>query len=158
MPQKRCTQLSISKGERILLDTGFFVALHNTADRNRDAATEIFDCLKELDARLYTSDYVLDEAVTVAYRRTLRQDIAIDVGHQVMGSKYVTVLYSDKGLVNDAFARYKRYSDKALSFTDCLLISLAQREKMSYIVTFDNDFDMVRDGPVAVRNADVLVG
>ncbi len=55
----------------IFLDTGIFVAFVNEKDRNHSRAVELVDDLRRGTYGIpYTSDYVFDEAVTVALART----------------------------------------------------------------------------------------
>ncbi|NLE05326.1 MAG: hypothetical protein GX638_11080 [Crenarchaeota archaeon] len=53
------------------IDTCIFVALHNADDNLHQRATELMTCaLKGQWGRLFTSDYVIDEAITIALMRT----------------------------------------------------------------------------------------
>jgi uncharacterized protein len=144
--------LPITRGDRILLDTGFFIAVHNSADPHRETALELLDAMKELGLRMVTSDYVLDEAVTTAYRRTGRRDVAIDVANMILASKHVKILYSSEALVGSAWAAYQKYNDQELSFTDCHLLAICAQQRIGYLVSFDGDFRGVVDGPVILAS------
>jgi predicted nucleic acid-binding protein len=148
--------LSITKGERVLLDTTFFVAVHNAGDEHRGVALDLFDWMKDEGLHLVTSDYVLDEAITTAFIRTHRKDIALDVGQTILNSKHVRIVYSTEALVNAAWANYQRYADKELSFTDCLLVALSRQERINYLVSFDGDFIQLGDGPATITCVDEL--
>jgi hypothetical protein len=77
----------------VFIDTGFFVAARNAADKNHSRG-------KELVARalaggfgvVYTSDYVIDEAITTALARTRRLELAIDIGEFILGSPRIVKL------------------------------------------------------------------
>lgn len=137
----------ISRGDRVLIDTGFFVALANTSDAHREVALDLFDLFKERDLHLTTSDYVLDEAVTTAFVRTKRKETAYEVADMILNSKYVKLLYTNEELVASTATRYRKYHDKSLSFTDCLLLVLAEREKIELLVTFEGELAGLPDAP-----------
>ena len=67
------------------VDTGVIVALHNRRDFMDARAVELFK--KALSNDLgpdYTSDYIFDEAVTFALRKTSRPDLAISLGSFIL--------------------------------------------------------------------------
>jgi len=55
----------------LLIDTSALVAARNADDRNHNKALDIMTrALKGEFGKLYISDYIFDEAVTIAYIRT----------------------------------------------------------------------------------------
>ena len=65
----------------IFIDTNIFVALRNENDINHEKSKEIMKkALLGEYGTIYTSDYVFDEAVTVALARTKNVDFAKDIG------------------------------------------------------------------------------
>ena len=65
----------------VFLDTGVFVAARNSRDRNHKRATELFgEALRGKFGVVYTSDYVIDEAITTALFRTRNFGVALNVG------------------------------------------------------------------------------
>lgn len=129
----------------MFLDTGFFVAFHNARDLNHQRAVEIMDkLLKGEHGPIYTSDYVFDEAVTVALRRTGRHDLAVDLGRLILGinlPRFVTLLPIEKQVFEDSWSTFTRYSEHGLSFTDCTSISFMKRLGIENIISFDRGFD-----------------
>jgi len=129
----------------VFLDTGVFVAFHNIRDANHNRALELMR--KVVDGELgtaYTSDYIFDEAVTVALIRTRRPENAMAVGRMILGeitSPFLAILRVGDDAFKDAWKLFPRYAERRLSFTDCTSIALMRRRGIESIVSFDTDFD-----------------
>jgi len=126
------------------IDTGVFVAARNKRDINHEKAVNLLrEALKGKYGRIYTSDYIFDEAVTVALVRTRKSDIAIDIGNFILSSKKLRILHVDKLVFMDAWRIFKKYVNKKLSFTDAVSIALMRRYNIDYIMSFDKHFDNI---------------
>jgi hypothetical protein len=129
----------------VFLDTGFFVAFHNSRDVNHERAVEIMEeLLKDEHGSIFTSEYVFDEAVTVALMRTGRHDLAVDLGNFILGMdhpKFVTILPIEKEIFSSTWSTFISYSKQGLSFTDCSSIALIRKLRIKNIVSFDSGFD-----------------
>ena len=126
----------------IFVDTGIFVALRNAEDINYQRSKElIMTALKGDFGRIYTSDYIIDEAITTALARTKRHDIAVDVGTYILGSARFIKIAVDNEIFNAAWLKFKTLKDKGLSFTDCTSIALSQKRGIKQILSFDCGFD-----------------
>jgi len=129
----------------VFLDTGFFVAFHNSRDVNHQRAVEIMEkLLTDEYGPIFTSEYIFDEAVTVALMRTGRHDLAVDLGNLILGidhPKFVTILPIEEEIFNSTWSTFKSYSKQGLSFTDCSSIALIRKLGIKSIVSFDRGFD-----------------
>jgi len=126
------------------IDTGVFVAARNKRDINHEKAVNLLrEALKGKYGRIYTSDYIFDEAVAVALVRTRKPDIAIDIGNFILSSKKLRILHVDKLVFMDAWRIFKKYVNKKLSFTDAVSIALMRRYNIDYIMSFDKHFDNI---------------
>ena len=68
------------KGMAVFVDTGIFVAMHNADDEFHLRSKELVErALKGDFGWIFTSDYVVDEAITTALVRTKRHDLALDL-------------------------------------------------------------------------------
>jgi len=129
----------------VFVDTGVFVAFHNTKDVNHSRASELMR--KIVTGRLgsaYTSDYVFDEAVTVALVRTRRPEIALTVGRMILGeftNPFLVVLRVNGEAFKEAWKLFSQYAEKGLSFTDCTSVVLMRMRDVESLVSFDTDFD-----------------
>jgi uncharacterized protein len=129
----------------IFVDTGLFVAFHNTKDVNHSRALEIMkNIVTGKLGSAYTSDYVFDEAVTAALVRTRRPEIALTVGRMIQGeftTPFLVVLRVNAAAFKEAWKLFSRYAEKGLSFTDCTSVALMSMRDVESMVSFDTDFD-----------------
>ena len=124
------------------IDTGIFVALRNAEDVNHQRSKELMiSALNGSWGRTYTSDYIIDEAITTALARTKRHDIAVDVGSYIIGSPRFIKIEIDNELFNEAWIKFRTYKDKGLSFTDCTSLAITQKRGIKQIISFDCGFD-----------------
>lgn len=130
----------------IFLDTGVLVAYHNRRDANHAAAKEIVEAAAQGHwGPAYTSDFVFDEAVTLALARTRRPDVASRVGDLVLGTgphgRIMGLAYVTPRLFLRAWAAFRRLAARGLSFTDCTSLALMKSLGIPEIASFDSDFD-----------------
>jgi hypothetical protein len=126
----------------IFIDTGIFIALRNADDEKHQRSKELMKkALKADYGRIYTSDYIIDEAVTTALVRTRRHDLATDIGKYIIESPRITKLWTTKEIFELAWQKIKTLKDKPLSFTDCTTLAHIQKNQIKQILSFDSDFD-----------------
>lgn len=122
--------------KKVLVDTGAWYAL---IDRKDPAHTEVRACLNAHQGRLITSDYILDETLTLLRYR---------LGWQAAHACGKSMLNGDVGALHDltrkdkdeAWRIFCQYRDKSFSFTDCTSFALMQRLKLTTAVAIDSDF------------------
>ena len=126
----------------VFIDTGVFVALRNADDELHTRSKELMKrALKAEFGRIYTSDYIIDEAVTTALIRTRRHDLAIDIGNYIIQSPRITKLWTTKEIFGLAWRKFKTFKDKPLSFTDCTTLAHIEKNRIKQILSFDSGFD-----------------
>jgi predicted nucleic acid-binding protein len=126
----------------VFIDTGIFVALHNADDELHLRSKELMKhALKSDFGRIFTSDYVIDEAITTALVRTKKHDLAIDLGTYIITSPRITKICLDEESFEKAWKKFKTLKDKPLSFTDCSSIALIELKGIKQIMSFDSGFD-----------------
>ena len=132
----------------IFLDTNIFVAFSNMKDKDHVRARTLLNRLRKGEfGTPFTSDYVFDEAVTVALFRTGRPDLAIKVGKLILGApeegipKLFMLVRVDNHNFSEAWEAFKRHKDGLLSFTDQTSLQIMKTYKIDSIMSFDSDFD-----------------
>jgi len=128
----------------VFVDTGVFIAFHNTRDRNHNRAVELIRSIVNGElGTAYTSDYIFDEAVTYTLMKTKDIKKAMDVGRLILGDdelpRFVNMIVVDFPIFKKAWKLFLKY--KKLSFTDCTSITLVQENEIERIMSFDSDFD-----------------
>lgn len=125
-----------------LLDSSFMIAFFNIKDINHETAKKIMQKLKEgVYGKLFISDYIFDEFVTLAAKRA-RPDLAVEWGQMLLESDKIGMLNIDKQAFTEAWNLFR--TTKGFSFTDCTLVSVAAQFSIGSIVSFDSDFDKTK--------------
>ncbi len=126
----------------IFLDTGIFVAVRNVRDADHARASGLLErTLTGEFGTAYTSDYVVDEAVTNALFRTGDHKVALDVGRLVIDSPRIEKLFTGPNEFQDSWARFQKLGRKPLSFTDCVSLTHMEKRGVDRIMSFDSGFD-----------------
>lgn len=126
----------------VFIDTGIFVAQRNAEDINHKRSKELLiAALKGSWGKIYTSDYIVDEAITTALARTKRHDVAVDLGSFIIDSPRFNKLVVESEVFQKAWEKFKNFEDKALSFTDCTSLALTEKHGIKQILSFDCGFD-----------------
>jgi predicted nucleic acid-binding protein len=126
----------------IFIDTGVFVALRNADDEFHTRGKELMKRVLKCEfGRAFTSDYVLDEAITTALVRTRRHDLAVDIGKYIIESQRITKLYATEEIAAMAWKKFQKFKDKPLSFTDCVSLGLMEKNRIEQIMSFDSGFN-----------------
>lgn len=133
----------------VFVDTGLFYALQNERAQNHDEADEALTTMNSgRYGRLYTSEYVYDEAVTLVRSHRGYREAKV-VGDRILGVgefpavfDLLTVTRENFELALDAFDRYR---DHPLSFTDATTVALMDEHAIDHLLSFDDDFDGVVD-------------
>jgi len=124
------------------IDTCIFVAARNRRDINHRRAVELLkNALLGKYGKIFTSDYIFDEAVTVALARTKNPKIAFDIGNFILSSTKLKILHVDKTTFTKAWQLFRKYAEKGLSFTDTVSIALMKKYNITHIMTFDKHFE-----------------
>jgi len=126
----------------IFIDTGIFLALYDIDDRYHERSKQlIINSLKGNFGRLFTSEYIIDEALTATFMRTKKHAIAVEIGKYIIESARVTKLAVDQETFNASWKKFQILDDKGISFTDCTSLTLSEKHGIKQLMSFDNGFD-----------------
>lgn len=125
----------------LLVDTSALIAARNADDKNHKKALEIMTrALQGEYGKVSVTDYIFDEAVTLAYIRTGSKNFAYDIG-RFARAKPINFRFIEPIDFDKAWELFEQYEDKHLSFTDCTNIALMGRLDIETIFTFDAEFN-----------------
>ncbi len=132
----------------VFVDTGVVYADHDIDATRHEAASAALDAVYDgTFGAPYISDYVFDEAVTLARTRTGSHAAATRLADRLRGvDQYPDVydlLHVSPAVFTDAIAVFERFDDQQLSFTDATSVALVERHELDQILSFDDDFDGV---------------
>ena len=125
----------------VFADTGAFLAYRNKKDRYHEIAVKLFrNALKGKYGQIYTSDYVYDEALTLALTRTNNIDVALDIADVILSPR-IKMIFVDAGLLERSTRIFKQYSGKKLSYTDAISIEIMNEFEIAHYLGFDAHFN-----------------
>jgi len=127
---------------KIFVDTAAWLALNDRSDQLHPHAAEMLAAIRTERISLVTSDYVLDESLTII-RVRVSHTAAVAFGQSIFGSSIVELLSvgSDDRLA--AWEIFRKYVDQKFSFTDCTSFALMRKLRLKTVFTFDEHFPLM---------------
>lgn len=121
---------------RAFVDTGAWYALLDSNDPDHAEVVQAFQAYR---GRLITSNFVFDEAVTLA-RYRLGWDVAQKLGSQLREQRIARLERVTPKDEAAAWSIFDKYRDNRFSFTDCTSFALIQRLALPLSLAIDSDF------------------
>jgi uncharacterized protein len=125
--------------EPVFADTSFFFALAAKRDRTHQAALKAFTRLLRLQRPLVTTDYVLDETLTLTKMRT-NAEVALALLDRIERSPAVGIHHITQDRFAAAKTFFRKYADHGYSFTDCTSFVLMHEIGIHDALTTDRHF------------------
>jgi predicted nucleic acid-binding protein len=120
----------------IFVDTSAWYALSSVRDANHVTANRYLSSLRE---RLVTTDYVIDETLTL-FRSRGEKLHSFAFGRKVIDSAFAGIMTIDERDFRRTWALFQQYDDKDWSFTDCTSLVVMQRLGIQRAFAFDDHF------------------
>ena len=122
--------------KRVFVDTSVWYALADRKDPDHAAAAL---CLGQWSGRLVTSNFVMDESVTlIRYRLGLAA--ARTFGEALLGASAARMVWITRRDERRAWEIFSRFRDKTFSYTDCTSFAAMERLKLKVAAAIDGDF------------------
>lgn len=130
----------------VFVDTGVFYAHEDTDAARHDDALHAFEAVLQGEyGQPYTSDYVLDETITLTCTRTDSFEAANTVADRILGAdpfpNVFGLLNVGPEAVDESLESFRQYDDQDLSFTDATTVHLCESRGIDRVLSFDGDFD-----------------
>jgi predicted nucleic acid-binding protein len=125
----------------IFIDTGAFLARHLSRDQHHTDAVAGWQALANAGLACCTSNFVLDELLTLLGRRA-GYAFAAERARTLYASSVLTILRPDHDCEIAAIAWMERYADQQVSYTDCVSFQLMHNRRIDTAFTFDRHFDL----------------
>ncbi|WP_295544351.1 PIN domain-containing protein [uncultured Thiohalocapsa sp.] len=125
----------------IFIDTGAFLARHLSRDQHHAEAVAGWQALANAEQACSTSNFVLDELLTLLGRRA-GFTFAAERARALYASSVLTILRPDRDCEVAAIAWMERYADQRVSFTDCVSFELMHNHRIDTAFTFDRHFEL----------------
>ena len=128
--------------EKIFVDTGGWAALFGDNDGNHKNALTIYDRLKKSKAALYTSDYIIDETITLTMVRANHAQSVL-AGKALLESAIVKIIPVAPDYLQASWELYQKYKDKHFSFTDITTLAIVKNLSIKKLFSYDHEFEKV---------------
>ncbi|MCP4698508.1 MAG: type II toxin-antitoxin system VapC family toxin [Gammaproteobacteria bacterium] len=122
--------------QSIFVDTGAWYAAMVRKDRDHPAAKQF---LKSNTLPLVTSDYVMDETVTLLLSR-VGHSYAVRFLDMLQISQKAQLIYLTPTQITATVTLFRNRPDKGWSFTDCSSFALMQEYQIQVAFAFDDHF------------------
>jgi predicted nucleic acid-binding protein len=130
----------------VFFDTSALKAYYDSGDAFHAKARGFMERVARREVAIssfITTDYVLDEAITVV-RFAHSHEKAAEFGRASLSSRLLKVEYTDEETFKEAFELFRKYSDKQWSFTDCVSFTTMKRLSATKAFAFDEHFRQAR--------------
>ncbi len=124
---------------RLFVDTGAWFALNSRSDENHRTAAEFVHRFKKEPVLFYTTDYVVDETVTLL-RFKASHSQAVGFLDFLAQSANLALAQVTGELVGRAEGIFRTYTDKRWSFTDCVSFAFMDELGLEEAFCFDQNF------------------
>ncbi len=124
---------------KVFVDTRGFKAVIDSEDEFHSQAVKIWQELKDKQAELVTSNYILDETFTLLRAKCGLESAIMFKKVLVESQKTLTIYRVTVADEADAWNWFIKKWSK-LSFTDCVSFAMMERLNIKEVVSFDNHF------------------
>lgn len=131
----------------VLMDTSGFLALWDAADEQHGRAVLLQAELARKRHRFLTTDYIVDETVTLLLVRH-SYAAAADFLQTVTTSELLQLQWVSSDRFHAAANFFARHDDKAWSFTDCVSFALMHELSIQDCFTSDHHFRQAGFNPL----------
>jgi uncharacterized protein len=125
---------------KIFLDTGAWYALKNKNDPDHANVVRFFKQLPSTGIICYTSDYVIDEAITLTRMRLNNHQVASTLAKELLSETAAKIIYVAPHYLPRALEIFSKYRDQDFSFTDCTSFAIMEELKIDEALAFDRHF------------------
>jgi len=130
-----------------LIDTNIFVAALNKQDKLHEKGRTLLTKAFTTFPWLHTSDYILNECLTVAWARTHNTNLTQQLDNLIQGSEKIEILKVDESTFATAKSYMRKHPNIIPTLTDWTTLVLMRDHKIPEILSFDTDFDNIKNIP-----------
>jgi uncharacterized protein len=123
----------------IYVDTGPFLGRYLARDQYHERSVEGWARVERTTTRCFTSNFVLDELLTLL-GRWAGPSFAAQRARIILASDRLVILRPDLEDELAAVELMEKFGDQGVSFTDCISFALMRRRGLTRAYTFDRHF------------------
>lgn len=143
----------MAKPEPILIDTWGWLALGHRRDQYHQDVKALYQKLRATQTPIHTSDYILDEVMTLLFKREVFQEAVqfVEGIFRAVELEQVEIHRITSQRFQTAWSLRKQFQDKPLiSFTDLTSMALMRELNIQQVLTQDEHFIQTGMGFVRV--------
>jgi predicted nucleic acid-binding protein len=125
----------------LFVDTAGWLAAFSATEAAHEEVKAVIAEARVARKAILTSDYVLDELLTLVQRRFGHAD-ARRIGEMLWRRRGAEIIDVDAAARENAWSIFQKYSEHGLSFTDCTSAALMRLRGIDDILTLDKHFDL----------------
>jgi len=129
--------------EMLFIDTWGWVALHNRREPRHSEVKAFYQDFRLSGGKLYTTDYVLDETLTLLFRRLPldQAKTSLESINNAIDRGYLTLEWIGPSRFEEAKSLRLKFDDKPrISFTDLTSMVVMKELRVKPILTDDDHF------------------
>lgn len=130
----------------VFVDTGAFLARYLQRDGRHEEAVRGWQTLRKEGYEVVTSNFVVDETLTLLGRRA-SYSFAAERARRIYDSEGLTLLRPEEVDERTALDWFAKFADQKVSFTDCVSFALMRRYRVRKVFTFDLHFALAGFDP-----------
>ena len=133
----------------VFIDTWGWVALGHRKDARHHEVKGLYKELQSQGARLYTSDYVLDELITLLFRKEVFEEAVrlVEGLFHASEQRLLTIERITSGRFASTWTLRRKLQDKPrISFTDLSSMAVMEELGIERVLTDDEHFEHVGMG------------
>lgn len=123
----------------IFIDTGAFIAKYLASDQYHASGIRRWKKLESSSALLLTSNFVLDETLTLLGRWS-SYSFAAKKAQLIYSSTRIEIIRPEEEDERAALKLFEKFADQKVSFTDCISFALMKKRKVRQVYSFDKHF------------------
>ncbi len=131
---------------KVFIDTSAFIAYFIKQDKFHDETVAKFKLYRQQKAKLFTSDYILDELQTwfgIKQSKNLLEKLVYYL-QKMEEEGEIKILSVDKPTFRKAQEVLLKFSEHKVSFTDATSYALYKELSLDEVFTLDDDFKKMR--------------
>lgn len=132
--------VTIELGAKIFIDTAALVALTDDTDSLYESANALMTEYSKSKIRFYITNLILTEFLNALCSVKFRK-AATNFTDTLRRSRYVTYIFVNEPLFDEAYELYRNRSDKDWSLTDCSSFVVMKTQHISLAFTSDKHFE-----------------
>ncbi len=132
------------------VDTNIFVAALNEKDSDHTIGKVLLQGAFERSDWLYTTDYILDECISLAWSKTRKENLAFRISlvkkldDVIQGSEKIRLTKVDEHDFTTAKSYLRKHTEVIASLTDWTSLIVMRNHNVPNIISLDRDFKDVK--------------